>query len=71
MPSLPKLNVMAKSSTRRVILNINGKEEDASGWQTFSYGKLGEVTEKSLSLPRVPHTQTQYALNPQPVTHNP
>ena len=36
---------MAKSSTRGVILYINGKEADASGWQTFSYGKLGEVTE--------------------------
>ena len=30
MPSLPKLNVMAKSSTRRVTIYINGKEVEAS-----------------------------------------
>ena len=29
-PSLPKLNVMAKSSTRRVTIYINGKEVEAS-----------------------------------------
>ena len=44
---------MAKSSTRRVTIYINGKEVEASGWQTFSYGKFGEVTEniRTFALP--------------------
>ena len=44
---------MAKSSTRRVTIYINGKEVEASGWQVFSYGKLGEVTEniRTFALP--------------------
>ena len=65
-----KLIVMAKSSTRRVILYIIGKEEDASGWQTFSYEKLGEVTENirtfapAFRTHKPKPTPTQYAHNP-------
>ena len=67
-----KLIVMAKSSTRRVILYIIGKEADASGWQVFSYEKLGEVTENIRTF--APASRTQSQTKPQAnmhLTHNP
>ena len=67
----PENDVHYRYGEQGAVANRAGRimfQEDASGWQTFSYGKLGEVTENIPIFARVSRTQTQ--TNTQPNMHS-